>query len=89
MNFGADVEKRVVSNMTQALQRLQQFEESGVSVEKTIGVPCDYLMVYTEHNYAFYRITEETIYIVDIFHEREDFMWKLSGIRATSQKTEG
>ena len=88
INFGADVAKRVVSNMTQALRRLQQFEESGISVEKTIGVPCDYLMVYTEHNYALYRITEETIYIVDIFHERADFMWKLFGIRTTSQETE-
>lgn len=88
MNFGAGVAKRVVSNMMQALRRLQLFEESGVSVEKTIGVPCDYHMVYTENNYAFYRITEEAIYIVDIFHEREDFMWKLFGIRTTSQETE-
>lgn len=88
MNFGADAAKRVVSNMTQMLRRLQRYEESGASVEKMIGVPCDYHMVYTEHNYAFYRITEETIYIVDIFHEREDFMWKLFGIRTTSQETE-
>lgn len=51
-------------------------------------MPCDYLMVYTEHNYAFYRITDDAIYIVDIFHEREDFMWKLFGIRTTSQETD-
>lgn len=31
---------------------------------------------------------DDSIYIVDIFHEREDFMWKLFGIRTTSQKTE-
>ena len=88
MNFGADVAKRVVSNMTKELRRLQEFEESGISVAKTLGVPCDYLMVYTEHNYAFYRITEESIYIIDILHEREDFMWKLFGMRTTSKETE-
>ena len=74
--------------MTKALRRLQKFEKSGISVEKTLGVPCDYLMVYTEHNYAFYRITEEAIYIIDILHEREDFMWKLFGMRTTSKETE-
>lgn len=88
VKFGADVAKRVVSNITIALRRLQQFEESGISVEKTIGAPCDYFMVYAEHNYVFYRITKETIYIVDIFHEREDFMWKLFGIQTTSQESE-
>ena len=88
MNFGADVAKRVVSYMTKALRRLQKFEKSGISVEKTLGVPCDYLMVYTEHNYAFYKITEESIYIIDILHEREDFMWKLFGVRTTSKETE-
>lgn len=88
INFGADVAKRVVSNMTQTVRRLQRYEQSGISVEKAIGVPCDYLMVYTEHNYAFYRITDGSIYIADIFHEREDFMWKLFGIRTASQETE-
>ena len=63
INFGADVAKHVVSNMTQTMRRLQRYEQSGISVEKAIGVPCDYLMVYTEHNYAFYRITDD-----DIFH---------------------
>ena len=54
VKLGADVAKRVVSNITIALRRLQQFEESGISVEKTIGAPCDYFMVYAEHNYVFY-----------------------------------
>lgn len=87
-NFGTDVSKRVVSNITQAVRGLQQFEKTGISVEDALGIPCDYMMLYTEHNYVFYRITEKTIYVVDIFHEREDFMWKLFGIRTTLQETE-
>ncbi len=88
INFGADKAKRVISNMTRVLRRLQEFEQSEISVEKMIGVPCDYRMIYTEHNYVFYKVTEQTIYIVDIFHEREDFMWKLFGIRTSSRESE-
>ena len=88
MKFGEDVAKRVSTNITRTLRRLQRLEKSGISVEKVTGVSCDYFMVYTEHNYAFYRITNELIYVVDIFHEREDFMWKLFGIQTISQETE-
>ena len=86
INFGADVAKRVMTNMTKALRRLQKFEKSGISVEKSLGVSCDYLMVYIEHNYVFYKITEESIYVINIFHEREDFMWKLFGMRTISKE---
>lgn len=39
-------------------------------------------------DYMFYRIIEETIYIVDIFHEREDFIRKLFEMQTTHQETE-
>ncbi len=86
--YGKEIAKRVVGNMTKAFRRLQQFEQSGVSVERTIGFPCDYYMVYVEHNYAFYRITEDAVWIIDIFHEREDFMWGLFRVKTISQETE-
>ncbi len=86
--YGKEIARRVVGNMTKAFRRLQHFEKSGVSVERAIGIPCDYYMVYMEHNYGFYRITEDTVWIIDIFHEREDFMWRLFGVKTTSQETE-
>ena len=45
-------------------------------------------MLYVQHNYAFYRIEEDAVRITDIFHEREDFMWKLFGVKTTTQETE-
>ena len=30
-----------------------------------------------EHNYAFYRIENDTVYVTDIYNEREDFMWEM------------
>lgn len=86
--YGKTTAKRVIKNMTKTFRRLQEFERSGISVERITGIPCDYYMVYVEHNYAFYKITDESVWIIAIFHEREDFMWKLFGIRTTLQETE-
>lgn len=73
--------------MTKAFRDLQQFATKGPSVENLIGIPCDYRMLYVQHNYAFYRIEGDVVRITDIFNEREDFMWKLFGIKTTTQET--
>lgn len=74
--------------MTKSFRELQQFENKGVSVESVLGIPCDYRMLYTRHNYAFYQIKDEVIKITDIYNEKEDFMWKLFGIKTTTDETE-
>lgn len=74
--------------MTKALRDIQQFENKRPSVENLIGIPCDYIMLYVQHNYAFCRIENDVIRIIDIFNEKEDFMWKLFGIKTTTQETE-
>ena len=51
------------------------------SVEKMIGIPSPHFLLHVEHNYVFYRIDGNIIYIVDIYNEREDFMWKMFGSR--------
>ena len=45
-------------------------------------------MMYVQHNYAFYRIEGDVVRITDIFNEREDFMWKLFGIKTITQESE-
>ncbi|MCM1528239.1 MAG: hypothetical protein NC091_13470, partial [Bacteroides sp.] len=60
----------------------------GVSVESVLGIPCDYRMLYVRHNYVFYQIETDTIKITDIYNEREDFMWKLFGIKTTTEEAE-
>lgn len=74
------------------LQRKRNFAacnslKKGPSVENFRGIFCDYRMLYVQHNYAFYRIEEDAVRITDIFHEREDFMWKLFGVKTTTQET--
>lgn len=88
LKYGAGKAKSVIQEMTRAFRDLQQFENKGPSVENLIGIPCDYRMLYVQHNYAFYRIEGDVVRITDIFNEREDFMWKLFGIQNTTQESE-
>lgn len=83
IKYSAEKAKSVIREMIKAFGDLQQFENKGPSVENLIGVPCDYRMLYVQHNYVFYRIEENVIRITDIFNEREDFMWNLFGIKTT------
>lgn len=86
--YGSKTARRIISKMMSAFGELQMFENKGPSVESIIGVPCDYRILYVQHNYAFYRVEQDTIWIVDLYNEREDFMWKLFGIRTISLETE-
>lgn len=74
--------------MTKSFRELQQFENKGVSVESVLGIPYDYRILYTRHNYAFYQTKNDVIKIIDIYNEKEDFMWKLFGIKTTTGETE-
>ena len=74
--------------MTKSFRDLQQYENKGVSVESVLGIPCDYRMLYVRHNYVFYQIGADVIKIVDMYNEKEDFMWKLFGIKTTAEETE-
>ena len=52
------------------------------------GVDSDYEFIVVSHNYIFYYQDEDVIYIVNIYDDREDFMYKLFGIRTTSEETD-
>ena len=86
--FGTDVANKVIKEMTKSFHDLQQYENKGASVESILGIPCNYRMLYVRHNYVFYQIGDDVIKIVDMYNEKEDFMWKLFGIKTTTEETE-
>ena len=47
----------------------------------------DYRYLYVSKNYILYRIEDEYIKIVNLYHEREDFMWQLFGVDTTPRET--
>ena len=62
-------------------------EKLGVSVEEMFQVPSDCRYIYVSRNYIFYKIEEDCIKIINIYNEKEDFMWSLLGIDTTLQET--
>ena len=86
-SYGADKAIEIVKKITDAIRELGTNEKKGPAVSQMFGVYTDYRFLFISHNYVFYRIEDECIRIVNLYHEREDFMWKLFGIETVQQET--
>lgn len=47
----------------------------------------DYRYLFVSKNYVFYSIESDCIRIINIYNEKEDFMWLLFGVDTTPQET--
>ena len=88
LRFGKDTRMKHMAEIKKRLGSLKEFPAQGMSVRAMFGVDSDYEFIYISHNYIFYYQDEAVIYIVTIYDEREDFMYKLFGIRTTSEETD-
>lgn len=86
-DFGTEVSRKSVKKITDAVRGLEKFEKKGIAVSSMYNIECDYRYLYINHNYVFYRIESEKIIIVEMFDEREDFMYKLFGISTRTQES--
>ena len=81
LRFGMEVRKKTFKTINNRIHLLQRFESMGISVREVYDIDCDYFCVYVAKNYVFYKFDSDTIYIVNIYNEREDFMQKMFGVR--------
>ena len=86
-SYGADKAIEIVKKITDAIRELGTNEKKGPAVSQMFDVDTDYRFLFISHNYVFYRIEDECIRIVNLYHEREDFLWKLFGIETVQQET--
>lgn len=82
--FGEDTRAKHMAAIKKRLDSLKQFPSQGMSVRAMFDVDSDYEFIFVSHYYIFYYQDEETIFIVNIYDDREDFMYKLFGIRTAS-----
>ena len=75
--FGENTAKKVIKEITEAIDLLSDNEELGKSLNKEFGIDTDYRYLYRSHTYIFYKADYNYIYVEKIFNEREDFMRKL------------
>lgn len=85
--FGSEAAGKALKRITDAARGLEDFAEKGVSVSSMYDIDCEYRYLYAGHNYLFYRIEKDKIIIVEMFDDREDFMYKLFGISSISQES--
>jgi plasmid stabilization system protein ParE len=88
LRFGKIIRTKHLAEIRHRLVSLKEFPTQGMSVRAMFGVDSDYEFIYVSHNYIFYYQDEDVIYIVNIYDDREDFMYKLFGIRTTSVETD-
>lgn len=87
-DYGREKAKAIMTKMTKGVRKLEAFPQSGIKISSLYDVDCDYCCLFVEHNYFFYRMKDEdTVLVLEMFHEKEDFMRKLFGIITTSQET--
>ena len=81
--YGKEKGREVKAEIINRIRSLRKMEKQGVSMYELYGVIPDYRKLYVAHNHIFYLIEDRTIQIINVYNEREDFMWKLFGIRYT------
>lgn len=87
-NYGENHAKIIMGKITKRVRLLETFPQSGTKISSQYDIGCDYYYIFVEHNYFFYHIKgNDAIIILEMFHEKEDFMRKLFGIVTTSQDT--
>ena len=85
--FGSEVSRKSLKQITDVARSLEKFAERGVAVSAMYDIECGYRYLYVGHNYLFYRIEADKIIIAEMFDDREDFMYKLFGISTISQES--
>ncbi len=81
--YGSDSAKKIVKSITDAIRGLCDNEEKGSEVSKMFDVVPNYRYIFVSKNYVFYRIEEKYIRIINLYHEKEDFMWQLFRVDTT------
>lgn len=80
-NFGdEELAVRSMRKLTGRVKLLQDFPNMGAELEKVSGIPSEYHYLFCKPDYVFYRVEKETVRIIRVLHERQDYMRTLFGI---------
>lgn len=68
-----------VNKILKNIRMLAEFPNSGAPLSGAVGIETDYRYLVCGNYTAFYRVENETVYIVRILYGRRDFMRILFG----------
>ena len=86
-HYGEEKARKVLTEMISDAEILIDHERSGTNIAATYNVDTNYWYMFTHQHYLVYRIALGKVTIVQMFHEREDFMMKLFGMSGRTQES--
>ncbi len=86
--FGEGKAKASVKEITSTVKQLELFPGEGSRLEDLIEFPTDYHYLVIKPNYVFYRVEGDTVRIIRILNEKQDFLQILFGISSISEEGE-
>ena len=86
-HFDETTAKRVLTEMASDADMLKTHDKSGTNIAAMYDVDTDYWYLFTHQHYLVYRIEPKKVVIVQMFHEKEDFMMKLFGMSGRTQES--
>ena len=82
-NFGIEVAKDVLRRITAKIRRLEQFPLSGVYLGEVIHSITDYRYIFVEKNYVFYRFERDSIKIIRVLNQKQNYIDHLNNVDVT------
>lgn len=86
-SYGAQRKTEIISHIKSEVKDLQTNPYKGTSVEAILNVRTPYRFLHTEHNFIFYKVDNYTVFVTEIFNEKEDFLQRMFGVRLRTQES--
>ena len=84
--YGKKKSVKILKQITDRLDGLGVLNK-GESVIECFGIDCDYMFLYSKPNFFFYKVSSDRGDILEMFNEKEDFIYVLFGIPMRSQES--
>ena len=84
--FGESKAKVCVKEIMSTAKQLELYPGEGPRLEDLIEYPTDYHYLVVKPNYVFYRVEGDTIRVIRILNEKQDFLQILFGISSISEE---
>lgn len=79
--------KSTVEKIVKKIDGLAEQPFMGPSIGKLVNVTSPYRFLYVCRRFVFYRVKNDYVLVIDIFHEKENFLSRLFGISLRTQES--
>ena len=80
--YGQSTRKKVLAEIDHRIQLLKTQNYLGISLREMHGIDCDFYYIHVANNVVFYEVEGKHIRILNMYHEREDYIIKFLGSKA-------